>query len=91
MVRKKQTPQSATKVLSAADLKAGILKLGRRIDDLKTFDVTTIEERFDSKTTALKDKINRSLADIFGRDTPEYNDHSIWSLDPNQASIKSLV
>jgi predicted nucleotide-binding protein len=81
MARRKQPPQPESKVLTADDLRTGIRKLQRRIDDLTQFDVSVIEERFDSKASALTDKINSTLADIFGRDTPEYNHHSIWSLD----------
>jgi len=81
MARRKKPPQPESKVLSIEDLRTGIRKLQKRIDELSQFDVSVIEERFDSKASALKDKINSTLADIFGRDTPEYNDHSIWSLD----------
>jgi len=81
MVRKRQPPQPQSKILSAKDLRLDIRKLQRRIADLSEFDVATIEERSDSKASALTDKINSTLADIFGRDTPEYNHHSIRSLD----------
>lgn len=81
MTRKKQPSQPESKTLSEEELRVGIRKLQRRIKDLSEFDVATIEERFDSKASALTDKINSTLADIFGRNTPEYNDHSIWSLD----------
>jgi predicted nucleotide-binding protein len=81
MARRKQPPQPDSKILSGEDLRVGIRKLQRRIDDLNGFDVSAIEERFDSKGTALTNKINSTLADIFGRDTSEYKDHSVWSLD----------
>ncbi|GAF93227.1 unnamed protein product, partial [marine sediment metagenome] len=81
MARKTRNQQPSSKVLTVDDLRVGIRKLSRRIDDLTSFDVNTIEERFDSSAGALTDKINITLADIFGRDTPEYNDYSIYSLD----------
>lgn len=81
MAKKTQPPKPPSKVLLADDLRAGIRKLDRRIEDLSTFDVAIIVERFDSKAQALVSKINITLADIFGRDTPEYRDHSIRSLD----------
>ncbi len=81
MAKKNQNPQPQSKVLSADDLMAGITKIDRRINDLSKFDVKTIAERFDSRTQALQVKLNSTLADIFGRDTPEYRDHSIRSLD----------
>lgn len=81
MARKKSPEAPKSRVLSVEDLTAAVRNLGRRIDDLESFDLNTLEERFDSKGEALVKKINSNLADIFGRDTPEYNDHAIWSLD----------
>lgn len=83
MAKKSQKENIPSKVLNRADLMAGVKNLDRRIDDLSSFDVNTIEERFDAKITALTDKVNATLADVFGRDTPEYNTYSIssWSLD----------
>ena len=71
------TPES--KELSIEDIKFGIKKLQRRINDLTELDTTTIVERFDSKINALEKKINGTIADIFGRRTPEYNDYKINS------------
>jgi len=81
MARSKQPAQPESKALTADDLRLGIRKLQRRIADLTNFDVETIEERNDSKASALEDKVNSTLADIFGLDTPEYRKSSIWSFD----------
>ena len=80
MTRKpqEQSPQSAQ--LTQEGIKQGIIKLQRRIDELEKFDVSTVEERWDAKITALKDKINTTLADIFGHSTVEYNNYSIYDL-----------
>ena len=78
---KKPYIKPESKKLSATDLKKAITSVGRRIDDLKKFDVNTITERFDAKTQALKDKVNSTLADIFGHDTVEYKKYDIWLLD----------
>jgi len=52
-----------------------------RIDDLASFDVKTIKERFDPRAKALSDTVNSTLADIFGQNTPAYWQHAIPSLD----------
>lgn len=59
----------------------GIIKLERRIRELEKFDISTIQERFDAKTKALTTKINGTIADIFGYETIEYRNYSIYTLD----------
>lgn len=81
MAKKIQNPPPSSKVFSADDLRAGITKIDRRINDFSTFDVETIEDRFDSRSEALRVKVNNTLADIFGLNTPQYYDYSIDSLD----------
>lgn len=80
MAKRKKTepPQSAT--LTPDVIKKGITKLQRRIIDLEAFDISTVEERWDAKITALKDKINSTVTDIFGHGTVEYNNYSIYDL-----------
>ena len=79
----KRTPERVpeSKTLGPDDLKIAIQKIDRRIDELKAFDVMTINERFDAKTKALTSKIDQTLADIFGYETVEYKKYEIESLD----------
>ena len=70
-----------SKALRADDLYAQIGELRCRIDDLKSFDVNTIEQRFDPRVRALGDTVNGTLADIFGRNTSAYWQHALPSLD----------
>jgi hypothetical protein len=70
-----------SKALRADDLHAQIGELRCRIDDLKSFDVNTIEQRFDPRVRALGDTVNGTLADIFGRNTSAYWQHALPSLD----------
>jgi hypothetical protein len=70
-----------TKTLRADELQTQIGELRYRIDDLKTFDVDSIEQRFDPRVRALGDTVNGTLADIFGRNTPSYWQHALPSLD----------
>lgn len=80
MARKKKTepPQSAH--LTPDIIKKGIVKLQRRITELENFDISTVEKRWDAKITALTDKINNTLAEIFGHGTVEYNNYHIYDL-----------
>jgi hypothetical protein len=73
--------KSHAKTLRADDLVAQIGELRYRIDDLKTFDVDSIEQRFDPRVRALGDTVNNTLAEIFGRNTPAYWQHALPSLD----------
>ena len=75
----KEKPQA--KPLQADDLKEQIGELRYRIDDLKTFDIDSIEQRFDPRVRALGDTVNNTLADIFGRNTSLYWQHALPSLD----------
>ena len=70
-----------SKALRADDLYAQIGELRCRIDDLKSFDVNSIEQRFDPRVRALGDTVNGTLADIFGRNTSAYWQHALPSLD----------
>jgi hypothetical protein len=69
------------KTLCADDLQRQIGELRYRIEDLKTFDISSIDQRFDPRVRALGDTVNNTLADIFGRNTPSYWQHALPSLD----------
>jgi predicted nucleotide-binding protein len=97
MARKPQHQQPPSKILTADDLRMGVKKVARRIEDLKSFDVNMIEERFGANVRAMVDKIQDTIAEIYGRDTAEYKSHSIWSLDtlpegfgPSQYSLTAV-
>lgn len=81
MARKSVTPDPPSKVLNKGDLINAVRAIQRRIDDLKTFDVSLIQKRFDPKANALSDKIEATLADIFGNNTPEFYRHRVGTLD----------
>lgn len=81
MARKFRNASPPAKEITIQDLRIGIDKLDRRIDELRSFDVKTITERFDAKIQAITDRINNTLADIFGHGTVEYSNYSVWSLD----------
>jgi len=69
------------KMICADDLQVQIGELRYRIDDLRTFDIDSIDQRFDPRVRALGDTVNNTIADIFGRNTPSYWQHALPSLD----------
>lgn len=87
MARKSTTAEPPSRVLSIEDLGNAVRSIQRRIDDLKAFDVTLVQKKYDPKANALQDKIEATLADIFGSNTPEFYRHRVRSLDDLPAEI----
>ena len=81
MARKKTSQQPESRRLEPDELRQAIKLLQRRISELEAFDVSSIIERWDAGIEALETKINDSLAQIFGRDSQDYNIHSTDTLD----------
>ena len=73
--------QRRPKTAGAADLHAQIGAIMERINDLTSFDVTTITQRYDPKARELRDSVNNTIADVFGRNTRDYWDHSLASFE----------
>jgi len=78
MAKNKNTESPPSANLALDVLKKGVIKLQRRIIELEKFDVSTIEKRWDAKIESLCDKLNSTLAEIFGYETVEYNNYSIY-------------
>lgn len=81
MARSKQPPPPKSATLDAGQLAAAIAQLDRRIDDLNKFDVRQVTERWSSEAEALENKVNTTLAGIFGADSSEYSQYQIYNLD----------
>ena len=81
MVRKSKQEQLKPAKFTPGKIGTGIMKLQRRIKELEEFDISTIQERFDAKTKALKTKMNNTIADIFGYETIEYRNYNVYTLD----------
>jgi hypothetical protein len=62
-------------------LKTGNEKLEDLIQELSSFDVSTIQRRSDPRIKAITGRINDTLAEILGRNSEEYDDYVIYSLD----------
>jgi predicted nucleotide-binding protein len=86
---KKPPMRPESRVLDKNALELAVKKIDRRIADLQVFDIDSINDQFDAKASALLDKINASVAEIFGHGTVEYNKYSIWSLKAGGISAVS--
>lgn len=89
MARSSSKGPAESRRLGPNEFKAAIRLLGRRIDELESFDVSGIDDAYNPSLAALADKTNSTLADIFGRDTAEYGQYEVYSFDdrPLQMSI----
>jgi predicted nucleotide-binding protein len=65
-------------------MRSAVPQLHARIDDLKVFDVTTVQSGSDPAVKGLEARIEQTIARIFGPDSHEYNQlkqNRAWRLD----------
>lgn len=78
MARTKQ-PQLIEANLSYQHMEAAIPKIERRIADLESFDVESVDDRGDARINALEKSLDTLLVSIFGAGTVEY-DRYCWQV-----------
>jgi uncharacterized protein (TIGR02391 family) len=79
--RKPPPPQPTAANLSAEQMRSAIPKLERRIRDLEDFDPNSLTQRSDPRLDALENKLEDTVADVFGHGTLEYNRFRPHALD----------
>ena len=79
--RKSPPPQPTAANLSAEQMRSAIPKLERRIRDLEEFDPDSLTQRGDPRLKALENKLEDTVADVFGHGSIEYNRFKPRSLD----------
>jgi uncharacterized protein (TIGR02391 family) len=62
-------------------MRAAVPRLRTRIDELRAIDVNAIRERYEPAMTAMRDKVQATLTDIFGADTVELGEIGYIQLD----------
>lgn len=72
---RKTTPELRAANLSFQEMQQAVPKIDRRINDLKSFDVNSIDDRSDARIGALENELDTLLISIFGHDTIEYKKH----------------
>jgi len=71
---KRPTPtESQRAVLTVDQMRRGIARLQKRIDDLEAFDPTSVQKRWSPEVNVLEKVIDETLAAVFGHNTIEYN------------------
>jgi steroid delta-isomerase-like uncharacterized protein len=83
--------QAGPPVQGTANLQTQIKEIMSRIDDLRSFDVTTITKRYDPRIQKLVKSVNVTIADIFGHNTRDYWDHSLTSFEAAHAALGTLA
>jgi uncharacterized protein (TIGR02391 family) len=74
-------PQPVPASLTAEQMRQGIVRLQRRIDELSKINLDALnEDNGDITLGAQVQKINAALVDTFGHNTIEYNNHSVEAL-----------
>lgn len=82
MARRQTPPQQPRQAnLTPQQMRSSLPKLQRRIDELKAVDTKTIRDRGDPRMDALEQKIDDTLAEIFGHDSVEYQRFRVGVLD----------
>lgn len=68
-------------------MKVALTKLKRRLNDLNAVNIASIQERGDPRIEAIEQKIDDTMAEIFGHDTIEYQRFRIGVLDTAPLSM----
>jgi uncharacterized protein (TIGR02391 family) len=89
MVRKSKQPEPKAANLSLKQMELAIPKIERRIADLESFDVDSVNDRSDPRIDALEKELDALLVSIFGAGTVEYNRYlwSVTSLDTASVNV----
>ena len=73
MVRRSTPPEPQCAILTVDQMKRGIIRLQKRIDDLEAFNPNSVQERGAPEVKALQTAIDETLTAVFGHKTVEYN------------------
>ena len=73
MVRRTTPLEPQRAILTGDQMKRGIIRLQKRLDDLEAFDPNLVQERWAPEVKALQTAIDETLTAVFGYKTVEYN------------------
>lgn len=79
MPKKSKQPELKAANLSVKQMELAVPKIERRIGDLESFDVDSVNDRSDPRIEALEKELDTLLVSIFGAGTVEY-DRYHWSI-----------
>lgn len=90
MKRSTKPTESQQANLSYEEMQAAIPKIDRRIADLDSFDVNSINDRSDPKIGALEKKLDALLIAIFNADTLEYKKYRYAITELNRSVMNYM-
>src|SRR4051794_26827592 len=64
-----------------SEIEAVLERIARRVRELKTFDPSGIQDRWDSRLEGVQKNVNKLVSDAFGMGTALYRQHAIGPLD----------
>jgi predicted nucleotide-binding protein len=73
MARRSASPEPQRSILAVDQMKSGVRRLQKRLDDLEAFDPLSIQERSAPEIRALEKAIDETLTAVYGHNTVEYN------------------
>ncbi|HEX5461449.1 MAG TPA: nucleotide-binding protein [Steroidobacteraceae bacterium] len=74
--------------MTPAQIRGGVIRLSRRIDELEKFDITKVQRRWAPEVKALEAAIEESLAAVFGEGSEQFNRYqAATSLDDGPISM----
>lgn len=90
MVRKILQTQLTEASLSFQQMESAIPKIERRLEDIKNFDIDSINERSDPRIDALSKSLDALLVSVFGANTVEYERYHWQVTQIDTASINLM-
>lgn len=77
-----KTTERKSASLSVDQMKAAIPRLRKRIEELESFDIRSVESRSEPALDVLRKKTNTTLQDILDGDSVEYEEYELGSFYP---------
>ena len=90
MARSPKAPIPQPANLSAQQMREAIPKIERRIEELRAFDVNSVQERYDPRISVLSKKLETLLVSVFGSGTVEYDRYHWEVTHLDTASINTI-
>ncbi|MGV8865584.1 MAG: TIR domain-containing protein [Janthinobacterium svalbardensis] len=88
MATRKAPPPPAQANLTPEQMRKGVLRLNRLIEDIESFDETTLTKRWAPELRSLETTIEGAMASVFGHQTVEYRRYAdATQLDHGPVSI----
>lgn len=73
MARRSKSPEPEQASLTPEQMRNGIRRIQKRVEELEQFDPSKLTKRWAPETQALQTAIDETLANVFGHGTVEYN------------------